>query len=241
MPAFRPSLRPLTARELPGVVEARGCSESVKAVALPRDVERGPMIDRGADDRQPERDVDRRARTPAASSARAPGRGTCTRWRRRPGGARPGRRRCRRDAVPIASMPLRVAASIAGAMWSMSSVPNSPCSPACGFRPHTAIRGFGEEPARVASLSARSRRARARRRTRSIASRNEQWVLTWVTASGPWREHHRHPLPPAQRRRSTRCGRRSAGSDSCVASLFIGIVTTPATVPARASVVARST
>jgi len=42
---------------------------------------------------------------------------------------------------PVASMPASRAARIAGAMCSRSSSPNSPCSPACGFSPQTAIRG----------------------------------------------------------------------------------------------------
>ena len=78
-----------------------------------------------------------------------------------------------------------------------------------------------------------------------MASRSEQWVLTWVTAS---------ELPSASAAVSiivTRCTPHSsaiisvwptnAGSVSCVASLFIGIVTSPAFRPASASSVASTT
>ena len=44
-------------------------------------------------------------------------------------------------------MPSATAAAMAGAMCSASSLPNSPCSPAWGLSPHTAIRGAVEEPA----------------------------------------------------------------------------------------------
>ena len=37
---------------------------------------------------------------------------------------------------------MRLAASMAGRMMRVSSSPNMPFSPACGLRPHTAIRGF---------------------------------------------------------------------------------------------------
>ncbi len=78
-----------------------------------------------------------------------------------------------------------------------------------------------------------------------MASRSEQCVLTWVTAIDP---------PPSsaavsiivtfaapQRSAISSVWPTKPGSDSCVASLFIGIVTTPATRPASASSVARRT
>ena len=188
-------------RELPGVVE--GVLQGVgEGDALPGDVERRAVVDRGADDRQPERDVDARCRTPAASSARGPGRGTCTRSRRSGGGARPGGTRCRPGAGRWRRCPRRGASSIAGAMRSMSSPPNRPCSPACGLRPQTAMRGASRNRRSVASVSSITSSTR-RGCTRSIASRSEQWVLTWVTASElpsveRRREHHRHPLHAAQ-------------------------------------------
>ena len=136
-------------------------------------------------------------------------------------------------------MPSSRAAAIAGAMCSASSDPNSPCSPACGFNPHTATRGLArnrESAALVSSMTSSTRSAR----TRSIASRNAQCVLTWVTAIEPFvsiivtrgAPHSSAIISvwPTNR-----------GSESCVASLFIGIVTSPATRPWSASIVARST
>ena len=55
------------------------------------------------------------------------------------------------------------------------------------------------------------------------------------------RQHHRVALNATRARRSTRCDPTNNGSLSCVASLFIGIVTMPATRPAKASAVAAST
>ena len=63
-------------------------------------------------------------------------------------------------------------------------VPNSPCSPACGFSPHTAIRGAGTNRRSAASVRRITSSTRSCA-TRSMASRSEQWVLTWVTASEP--------------------------------------------------------
>ena len=43
---------------------------------------------------------------------------------------------------PWTSMPVAFAMSIAGRITRISSSPKSPFSPACGLRPHTAMRGF---------------------------------------------------------------------------------------------------
>ena len=82
---------------------------------------------------------------------------------------------------PSALMPSAFAASIAGMISSISSLPNRPCSPLCGFRPATPILG---------SLIPRSLHALSAIRitsntlcffTRSQASRRETWVETWTT------------------------------------------------------------
>ena len=145
---------------------------------------------------------------------------------------------------PLASIPRSAAAAIAGAMCSMSSSPNRPCSPACGLRPHTAIRGRSRKRRSVASVSSITSSTRGAR-VRSIASRNEQCVLTWVTAIDPPPSSAAVSIivtfaAPHRAAISSVCPTKP-GSESCVASLFIGIVTTPATRPASASSVARRT
>ncbi len=77
-------------------------------------------------------------------------------------------------------------------------------------------------------------------RTRSIASRREQWVLTWVTASAPFVSIIVTRDAPHSSAISSVCPT-NAGSLSWVASLFIGIVTMPAMCPASASRVAWTT
>jgi hypothetical protein len=62
--------------------------------------------------------------------------------------------------------------------------------------------------------------------TRSIASRSEQCVLTWVTARSPFVSIIVTELAPHSPAISSVCPT-NVGSVSCVASLFIGIVTRP--------------
>ncbi len=148
--------------------------------ALPGDVERGAVVDRRADDRQAERDVDAGVerqqlhRPVTLVVVHAHDRVVAL------AGGRPGRRRCRPDAVRWRRCPPTARRSIAGAMCSASSSPNSPCSPACGLSPQTAIRGTSRNRRSVASVSSITSSTRCGR-TRSIASRSEQCVLTWVT------------------------------------------------------------
>ena len=68
-------------------------------------------------------------------------------------------------------------------MMRISSSPNRPPSPACGFRPATAMRGaaWPQPPRRDARCAAS--RARRRRSRRSIASRSETWIVTSTVRS----------------------------------------------------------
>ena len=76
---------------------------------------------------------------------------------------------------------LAMAASMAGWISSISSVPNMPFSPQWGFRPATAMRGFSM-PISLQALLAISMTSSTRSfLTRSQASRRETWVETCTT------------------------------------------------------------
>ena len=82
-------------------------------------------------------------------------------------------------------MPFALASVMAGMISSISSVPKSPPSPACGFRPATATRGSAR-PNSLQDSSASSITFNTRAFfVRLQASRSDTCVLTWMTRSGP--------------------------------------------------------
>ena len=83
---------------------------------------------------------------------------------------------------PLASMPSSRAASMAGRMMRASSSPNSPPSPACGFRPATATRGAATPSARPPWCASRMADICASKSARSMAWRSEQWMVTSTVA-----------------------------------------------------------
>ncbi len=76
--------------------------------------------------------------------------------------------------------------------------------------------------------------------TRSIASRRLTCALTWVTASSGTVNIIAKSRAPHSPARNSVCPWKS-GRDMRVASLFIGRVTIPATLPAKASRIAQAT
>ena len=111
------------------------------------------MVGRGADDRQPQRDVDRFLemhrldRDQRLVVVHAQGRVV----------ARPGRGRgtwCRRGGGRSLASLRRASAAMAGSMMSISSRPSVPPSPACGLRPDTASRGSAIPKLRCSPRSA---------------------------------------------------------------------------------------
>ena len=79
------------------------------------------------------------------------------------------------------SIPSAFAASTAGVISSISSRPNSPFSPQCGFSPATPTRGFSMPSFRQASAAMRMQSSTRSFFTLSQASRSETWVETWTT------------------------------------------------------------
>ena len=135
-------------------------------------------------------------------------------------------------------MPSARAARTAGAMMRISSSPNRPPSPACGFSPATAMRGRSTDPSRRQLRCAmRSVSSTASKVTASIAARSDRWIVTSTVRSSS--------LASIMRTGGGRPGDASACSISvwpgnpmpaaASASLWIGAVTMPATAPPRAS------
>ena len=151
--------------------------------ALAGDVEGGAVIDRGAVDRQAERDVHRGVEGDeldrdvalvvvlgddqvegAVVGAVEDGVG--------------GDRALHVDAFGAGAL------ATAGAICSSSSVPKRPFSPQCGLMPATAMRGLAyADAARGARCRRGWWRARARAWRGRWRSRSETWVETWMTLS----------------------------------------------------------
>ena len=145
--SFASSTGTLGCQSIPSACSASRAASSTAAIMLsgsatpsPGDVEGGAVIDRGADDRQAQRHVHRLAEREQLDRNQpliviagdddvelAAARRAGTRCRRETGPTR----RCR--APGTRRWPARSRVS--------SSSPNSPCSPACGLSPATAMRG----------------------------------------------------------------------------------------------------
>ncbi|KAG1076989.1 hypothetical protein G6F40_017204 [Rhizopus arrhizus] len=72
---------------------------------------------------------------------------------------------------------------MAGSMMSMSSRPNLPPSPACGFRPATATRGFSMPICRQARSASRMAVSSASGVMREMTSASATWMVTSSTRS----------------------------------------------------------
>ena len=86
----------------------------------------------------------------------------------------------------MASIPSARAASMAGLISWISSVPNRPFSPQWGFRPATATRGWAMPMSLQAWWAISITSSTRAFLTRSQASRREQWVDTWTTSRSWW-------------------------------------------------------
>ena len=144
---------------------------------LAGDVERGAVIHRGADDRNTERDVYRAfeidqlhgnvALIVIHRDHQVIGAAHCL----------------QEDGVgrmrPATGNSLGARGLDGGQMKRWSSSPNSPCSPACGFRPQTAMRGCVKPSSFIASLPSSMVR-RMRSVPASQAVRSGTCVVTWM-------------------------------------------------------------
>ncbi len=84
---------------------------------------------------------------------------------------------------PLAAMPAARACAMAGAMNSISSLPNRPPSPACGFSPATAMRGAARPKRWPAACVMASVSAMPCTDNASIARRSDRWMVTSTTRS----------------------------------------------------------
>ena len=161
-------------RELDRRDEAAGVG-GLRPRGVDREVERGAVIDRRANERQAERHVDAARRSSPPSAPAGPGRGTSRRSRR-------SAARCRgTNTVSAGSGPVDVDARRArmrrspARSISISSRPRWPPSPACGLSPQTAMRGAAmpklRRAARVARWRASRRTASQRDRGRHVGER----------------------------------------------------------------------
>ena len=80
-------------------------------------------------------------------------------------------------------MPRARASAIAGATRSISSRPNAPPSPACGFTPATAIRGAAIPAPRSASWVIAIVSPISSRDSAFSASRSARWIVTSTVRS----------------------------------------------------------
>ena len=106
-------------------------------------------------------------------------------------------------------MPWAQALATAGAMTSISSRPNEPLSPLCGFRPHTAMRGLAT-PLRLSSVS-----------IRRIASTTPSWVIIAGTSASATCEVTREVHRPSSTLNSQNgAGQPRRSANQCSSSLW---------------------
>ena len=140
---------------------------------------------------------------------------------------------------PVASIPSARASATAGAIVSISSRPNAPPSPACGFRPATAMRGASMPARRSAAWVMRIVSRTPARVIASGASRSARWIVTSTVRSSELASIIRTGTPPASSASSSVWPGKSCPA-RCSASLLIGAVTTARTSLRNASAAARA-
>ena len=166
-----------------------------------------------------------------------PGRGTCRRSRRSGDGAPPRRRRCPRDAARTRRCPRsggrdrrRDVLGILGpeqAVLAGMGIEAAHRDAGCVEEPRERLVGQRDhiehslDPHPLDRFPQRTMRAHVGDRERAV------------------RQHHRRRADARQSSAIISVCPTNAASESCVASLFIGIVTNPATRPLSASIVAR--
>ena len=213
--------------EAEGVVDG-GLQAGRVGLALPGDVERRAVVGTGAHEGQAQRDVDALVQARYLTGIRPWSWYCATTTSKRPW------RACMNRIAgpgPLASM-LAPRASMAGGMMRASSSPNSPPSPACGFRPATAARA-ATPSARAPWCASRMADICASKSARSMAWRSEQWMVTSTVAMTSLAS-----IMATRPRRRGRPGSRYAGIGArrrrTAPRLWMGAVTMPATRPSRA-------
>ena len=145
---------------------------------------------------------------------------------------------------PRASMPSARAAAMAGAMIVISSSPNRPPSPACGFSPATAMRGATMPHPAAARCAMRRVSSTASKVTASMADRSDWWTVTSTVHSSSLASIMRTGGGTAPGSAASDCsisvwpGKEMPAAAS--APLCTGAVTMAATAPHRASATACS-